>query len=88
MLNDYAIVAVPTSHGTYKNFIGQVCKVDEDGIMISFLRKIFDKFIFPTQGDYSHVQKKEIVLILNAPLINKKEQLLFPELKTLAIRIN
>lgn len=88
-INDYAVVAVPTTSGTYKNFVGQVCDInqgEDQGIKIKFLKKCFDKFMF-TDEDYSFVNKEEIVRILNPPLINKKDQLLFPELKLLSLKI-
>lgn len=58
IVNDYAVVAVPTLHGGHKNFIGQVLKVDEHGVLISFLKKSYEKFIFPYSRDYSTVKKR------------------------------
>lgn len=87
-LNQFCIVAVPTASGSSKNFIGQVCSSEKGGFMISFLKKSFDKFFFPNEDDFSYVRQHEIVYILNHPIVNKRDQFLFLELKQLEIKVH
>lgn len=68
-------------------FKAQALDVKDDEILVSFLKKSFDKYFFPEKPDFSWVNSVEIVNILKIPVINKREQLMFPELKDCEIQI-
>lgn len=59
--NDFVIVPVPTYKGTPKNYIAQVVDVKDNEILVSFLKKSFDKYFFPKEPDFSWVNPNEIV---------------------------
>lgn len=86
-INDFVVVLVPAYKGTPKNYVAQALDVKDDEILVSFLKKSFDKYFFPEKPDFSWVNSVEIVNILKIPVINKREQLMFPELKDCEIKI-
>lgn len=87
-MDQFCVVAVPSFLGPPKNFIGQVCGRNRDGITIKFKKKSYDKYFFPPKNDFSVVREDEILHCLETPIINKRDQFLFPEVKQLNFKIN
>lgn len=76
--NDFAVVSVPALKGASKNFIEKVLEVDADlGVLISFLKKSFDKFVFPVCPDLSYVKLSEIVEVHTRPATTEQKESIY-----------
>lgn len=78
-------------NGGSKHFVARVDVIDDSGVdthfQVSFLKKSFGKFLFPTIPDVSWIESKEIIKILNAPEINKRSQYFFPQVNESNIKV-
>lgn len=86
-INDFVVVSVLAEKGPSKNFVAQVVDVLDDDFEISFLKKSYGKFFFPTTLDVSWVRLDEVIKVLKEPIINKRGQFIFSELKNSETKI-
>lgn len=67
-ISGYVLVRFATKK-QIKFYVGQVKEILEDEIVVLFLRRKNDKFVFPTVEDKASVDKSDITVILSDPLI-------------------
>lgn len=81
-VNDFVITMIVGKKKTIHYYVGMVKKKFNDEYLISFLKKSTSNlFVFPEKEDVSHVERCEIVTVLNPPNINNRGQYYFDDLK-------
>lgn len=75
-VNDYVISKIAGKKSIH-NYVGVVTKKFNDELLVKFMKKSANKFVFPLTDDISLIELPDIVTVLDQPTVNNRQQYQF-----------